>query len=311
MLGGGSRRQEAGGRAPRTWLLLALAIGLISGVLCAAVQFNAGSTAGDFTWAWRAANDLLAGRDVYQQAFGDDKVPYPLPAAFAALPFAFLPPQIASGVFFGLSSALLAWCLLRYGAPWWLLLFLSWPFWYNLIYVQWTPLLIGMAFLSPLLPLLLVKPQIALPLLIWHPFSRLGVGLFVAVGLVSLLVYPTWPFVWLSQISGYRGTTPPLLSLPLGPLLLLALLRYRDRRAWFLLLMALMPQRVVYDQLALLLVARTRRELLALVVCSWITLPALIVFDGWTDLPAGWPTWIVATLYLPALVVVLRRVPPR
>jgi hypothetical protein len=80
---------------------LALAIGLISGVLCAAVQFNAGSTAGDFTWAWRAANDLLAGRDVYQQAFGDDKVPYPLPAAFAALPFAFLPPQIAlSGVGF-------------------------------------------------------------------------------------------------------------------------------------------------------------------------------------------------------------------
>ena len=43
------------------------------------------------------------------------------------------------------------------------------------------------------------------------------------------------------------------------PAMLLALLRWRSREAWLLLLCALMPQRVVYDQLTLLLVARTPR----------------------------------------------------
>jgi hypothetical protein len=69
--------------------------------------------------------------------------------------------------------------------------------------------------------------------------------------------------------------------------------------------MALMPQRVVYDQLPLLLVASTGRQLTFLVVASWATLPALLYFGGWNSMPGGWQTWILATLYLPALLVVL------
>jgi hypothetical protein len=100
---------------------------------------------------------------------------------------------------------------------------------------------------------------------------------------------------------------PPLLSLPLGPLLLLALLRFRERRTWFFLAMALMPQRVAYDQLALFLLARSRKELIFQIACSWLTLTAILFFDGWTKLPGGWQSWIIMTLYVPALVVVLRR----
>ena len=46
----------------------------------------------------------------------------------------------------------------------------------------------------------------------------------------------------------------PLLVFP-GPLLLLALLRYRDRDAWLLLLAALMPQRWFFDAFTLWLIA--------------------------------------------------------
>ena len=136
--------------------------------------------------------------------------------------------------------------------------------------------------------------------------DRWGVILTVALLGLSLIAYPRWPWVWLGQISGYQGSVPPLFVLPLGPFLLLALLRWRDRRAWLVALMALMPQRVVYDQIPLLLVASTWRELLFLVGASWLTLPALLYFGGWQSLAGGWQLWIIATLYIPALLVVLR-----
>lgn len=304
-----------GARPPRHQpglrLALALSIGLASGLLCATILARGGAQAGDFTWALRAANDLLAGQEVYRHPVGDDIAPYPLPAAFFALPLAGLAPAAAAGVFFGLSSALLAWCLLREGRLWWLLVFCSWPYCYSLIFAQWPPLIVCMAFLSPLLPLLLVKPQIAIPMLVLQRPSWAGVALLGLVGLTSLALDPDWPFVWLGLLGGYKGAVPPLLSLPLGPLLLLALLRWRDRRAWFFLLLAIMPQRVVYDQLALLLLARTRRDQVLQVGCSWLTLPALLIFPSWQALPGGWQSWILVTLYLPALVVLLRRDEPR
>jgi hypothetical protein len=61
----------------------------------------------------------------------------------------------------------------------------------------------------------------------------------------------------------------PILVLPFGPLIVLALLRWQNREAWLLILMAVMPQRMVYDQIPLLLTARTPRQLLLLVECSW------------------------------------------
>jgi hypothetical protein len=69
--------------------------------------------------------------------------------------------------------------------------------------------------------------------------------------------------------------------------------------------MAAMPQRVLYDQLALLLVAGNLREMLILVLCSWISMPALLIVGGWYHLPGGWYLWIMLTLYLPALGILL------
>ena len=243
--------------------LIALCIGFVSGLLCWFALVRIGNGAGDFNWQLRAARDLLSGEDPYRYAPGEYNIPYPLPTALLALPLARLSPFLAGSLFFGVSGGLLAWLILRKGEPWRLLIFLSWPFFYALLFAQWSPLVACLYFTPAFLPMLLMKPQIALPLALTQRPNRLGAGLTFAVGIVSLVVYPSWPLVWLGQISAYQGMIPPFLILPLGPLTLLALLRYRDRKAWLLLLMAAMPQRALYDQLALLLVAGNRRETLA------------------------------------------------
>jgi len=143
-----------------------------------------------------------------------------------------------------------------------------------------------------------------LPLILTSKVSWKGLVVTALVLIASLLIYPTWPFVWLGKIGTYKGA-PPLFSLPLGPILLLALLKYRDRRACLLILMALMPQRVIYDQLALLLIASSALELSLLVLCSWLALPVLLSSGDWVHMPINWQFWIVLTLYIPALIVLL------
>ncbi|RPJ29634.1 MAG: hypothetical protein EHM33_00180 [Chloroflexi bacterium] len=287
-------------------LVLALIIGITAGILriqlAYAIAPLLGNGAGDFSFATLIARDLWHGLDPYRHGFGHDGVPYPLPAGLIAMPFAILPDELASGVFIGLSSFVLAWCLLSNGRTWPLLIFLSWPFAYAVLFSQWTPLLMCIWYLPALLPLVLVKPHIAFPLIMTSGVTRKGLILTFLLLLLSLIIRPTWPLVWLGQTGTYRGT-PPLLSLPLGPILLLALFKYRDRRAWLLILLALMPQRVLYDQLPLFLIATSGVEIIFLVVCSWLTLPVLFSSGGWTHVPVNWQFWIVLTLYLPALII--------
>jgi hypothetical protein len=284
---------------------LVFLLGLLSGLITymSLTLFQLGG--GDFGWSLRAARDLLAGRDVYGYPPGPLAIPYPLPAGFVGLLFAWLPAEIAAALFSGASTALLAWLMQTTGQHWRLSMFVSWPFIYGLLFAQWPPLIASMFFTPLALPLLLVKPQIALPLALTRMPSRIGLALTALTLLISLALYPRWPFVWLAQITAYQGTRPPLLVLPLGPLLLLALLRYRSRSAWLLLLCALMPQRMVYDQFIVLLVADSRRALLVLVVCSWLSAVALFTFGGWLAVPGGWQLWVLLASYLPALGVVL------
>ena len=284
---------------------IALATGVLFGMLCAYALSRIGNGAGDFGFQLRAGRDLLAGRDPYDSSPGPYNILYPLPAFLLAIPLSLLNDFVAGGVFFGVSSGFLAWLILDKGKPWQLLIFLSWPFFYALLYAQWSPLILCLYFTPAFLPTLLMKPQSALPLALTQRPNWLGVGLTIVIGIVPLVVYPSWPLVWLKQAFSYQGIIPPLLVLPLGPLMFLALLRYRERKAWLLFLMSAMPQRVLYDQLALLLVAGNLREMLILVFCSWISMPVLMIFGGWYHLPGNWYLWILLTLYLPALGILL------
>jgi hypothetical protein len=77
----------------------------------------------------------------------------------------------------------------------------------------------------------------------------LGVGLTLN-RIASLAIYPSWPLVWLGQISTYQGLFR-LCYNALRAIVSVGALRYRDRKTWLYLLMAVMPQRVLYDQMAL------------------------------------------------------------
>jgi hypothetical protein len=286
-------------------VLLSVFIAFVSGFFCYNI-LKATASKGDFYLSAQLARDLVHGVELYSRPTGPDTVPYPLTAALLALPLSFLPDPLASGVFMALICGLLTWLIVNSDKPWRWIVLTSWPFVYSLFFGQWTPLVMCLWFTPLVLPVLLVKPQISLPLVLTTKPGWRGIVLTVALGVLSLVVAPKWPWIWLSQLSGYKGILPPFFALPLGPLMLLAMIRWRRREAWLLLLMSLMPQRVVYDQLALLLVASNWRDLTFLSVISWFSLPALLYFGGWLSLPGGWQLWILAIHYIPALLVVLR-----
>lgn len=282
-------------------IVISAVIGLVSGLLCFLVLSRFQIAAGDFTWSIRAAADLVSGRDPYAYAPGEYAIPYPLTAAFAGLPFIAFPYEIGGALFFGLSTALLAFGLARESYTR-LLIFLAYPYWGCLIAAQWPPLLMAAALFPMLLPLTMIKPQIGLPIALTH-LTRRGVLLCVAFGLLTLAAMPNWPFRWLSQISDYQRFIP-FLILP-GPLLLLALLRYRSRDAQFLLIASMVPQRWFYDGFMLWLIPRTTREILVTAVLSWGT-----AIWRWNVTPSDIEQVglvSVLCLYLPMLGVVLLR----
>ena len=217
--------------------------------------------AGDFNWAVWMARDLLAHKNPYERA----TQLYPLPAGLFALPVAWLPRTLAGAIFYGASSTLMAFGLTRDGYRR-LLVFLAYPFWAGTLTAQWTPLLFAAALFPLLLPATMAKPQIGLPVAVTR-LSKTGVIACLGVLAVSFAVLPRWPWLWIAHFGEYQRFIP-LLIFP-GPLLLLALVRYRDKDAIFLLIAAAMPQRWFYDMLILWLIPKTRKEILVPALISW------------------------------------------
>lgn len=288
----------------RPRLAAAIAVGLLSALICGARLQSTGIVAGDYTWAWRGAQLLLAGENPYAliQPTGpypyNDKLYYPLPALLIAVPTSPLPGPLAGAVFLGLSSGLLCWGLLREG---WhrLPVFLSASYVYAVMTVQWAPLLTAAALLGGLAPALLAKPNLGLPILLAYG-RRIHYLLCAAVALLSLLIMPSWPREWLGSLSQHLNYTP-LLSW-FGPFLLLALIRWREPGARLLLGLAIVPQRLLYDQVSLWLLPTTLRGSLLLTVASWIgMLAGLLTRQG---------MWGLAAIYLAGLWLILEKTIP-
>src|ERR1039458_10205147 len=104
------------------------AIGLASGLFCWFLMKHFHQGAADLHWAIYAARRLLAGQNPYDTPHEQ----YPLTAAFLAFPFVHLQPEIAAGLFYGISSALLALGLTRYGYER-LFVFLAYPYWAGIL----------------------------------------------------------------------------------------------------------------------------------------------------------------------------------
>lgn len=275
-------------------------IGLVSGTFCWFLMKRFHQDAADFRWAIHLAERLLARQNPYDTPLEQ----YPLTAAPFGLPFVWMQREIAAGIFWGLSSFALAFGLTRAGYTR-LLIFLAYPYWAGILTVQWSPLIAAGAFFPLLLPAALAKPQIGLPVLLTRPSRRGWVACAVLV-LITLAIMPNWPVAWLHQATHYQHFIP-ILVLP-GPILLLSLLRYRERDALFLLLSACMPQRWFFDSFILWLIPQSRREIIWTVFLSWGA-----GIWRWYHFPHSFTEvgrWTVILFYIPMLIVILLRKPP-
>jgi hypothetical protein len=228
-------------------------------------------------------------------------------------PLAALPAPVAAAVFFGLSAGLLAFVLIPHGR-WRLLMFASPPMFQAATSAQWSPFLIACSLCLPAIGCLAVKPNLALPLMAMQTRSRawwsavIGGTILLAI---AFALQPHWLPEWLTEtriarrLGGYRI---PILS-PLGAVLALALLRWRRPEGRLLLVMSCIPQKMMfYDQLPLLLIPRSKREMQWAVAAS---LAAVIVASrhpwGTPEATTQLTPPVIVGLFWPALVMLLMR----
>lgn len=253
-------------------LLVSIYIGVMAFALAAAYRVYVQEAVGDLYFPFCAAGALVHGVDPYGGACrimwqGAIFPPNPLTTAMVAVPFLPLG-GIGAVTLWAVGVGLLSYGLMQDRAWWRLLVLLSPPVWVALQWLQWSPLLAAVYLLPGLLPLTLIKPQIGFPVALLRITWRRALGCVGFLAL-SLAIDPTWPLRWLPQTRSYDGFIP-LLLFPLGPLLLLALLRWRDERARLLFLMACMPQRGWYDLTLLWLIPQDPRELVLLLTVGWL-----------------------------------------
>ncbi len=290
-------RKDAASRSMRSRISVSLLIGIASGSFCWFLLHHFHQGAADFQWALRSAQHALTGTKLYDDPFEL----YPMTAALFAVPFLRLPAEIAAASFFGISSAILALGLTQKSYAQ-LFVFLAYPYWAAILTAQWTPLIMASAFFPLLLPASMAKPQVGLPVAATH-LTRRGITACAVWILLTFVLTPRWPWLWVQQWRHYNHFIP-LLLIP-GPLLLLALRRYRERDCWLLLLASLMPQRWFYDTFILWLIPKTRREILFTALLSWGA-GIWRWYHGPTSFAqvGRWADWWI---YLPMLLVILSR----
>ena len=296
-------------------LAAALLVGLLFGAYEDIFRSRLGDVPSDFSQPWLAGQLLREGRNPYQAIGPHGAVPhqfhliYPATAAVVAMPFGFVPQRAANALFVGFGAALLFWALTVRGFrnPQ-LLVFTAFPFIVAAQNVQWSPLLTA-ATIYPLLGFVYAcKPSIALAYWAAWPNAR---ALVAAAGLtvVTLVLWPWWPKEWLTQLGTVTHMSAPVTRWG-GPLLLLAALRWRRPEARLLLGLSCIPQTpVVYEAVPLFLLVTTLREgvgLMVVMMLLGLVLPTIPTqsYDAWMAASGAWMIWFV---YLPCLVLVLRR----
>ncbi len=277
--------------------MISALLGLITGSLCYFLLIKLRQGAGDFDWALHLARQFFA----HQNPYDTHAEQYPFTAALFAMPFLRLRPEVAGGVFYGISSALLAFGLCREGYRR-LLIFLAYPYWVGMLTTQWSTAIAAASFFPLLMPLAMAKPQVGLPIFLTRLSRRALLACLFIAGL-SLLLLPRWPLLWIKQL-GYYQHFYAILILP-GPLVVLAMIRWRDRDAWLLVLSSILPMRWFFDVFILWLIPKTSRQILFTVLLSWLAGAWRAYHPPETYIQAG--QWIVLSTYLPMLAIVLLR----
>jgi hypothetical protein len=297
--------------------IAALAIGVGAGLFSGLVALRPGA-APDFLFPLAGARYFLDGQNPYLAIRGDPSAAPPYNAPFAypftsvmpVLPLAGLAAPVALGLFFGLSSGLLAFFVTRHA--WWRLhVFMGAPFVVAATLGQNTPLVMVAGLVPAAGFLATVKPNVGLALLLRRPSLPAIAGCAVA-GLLSLAIFPSWPAHWLEALRGGLGNEHsyeiPLLQTG-GVVLGLAALAWRRASGRVLLALSAVPQALFfYDQILLWLIPRTRKQSILLTASSQLAfiLWYLLREGGDSIVRSAYP-YVIALLYLPSLLIVLRQ----
>jgi hypothetical protein len=300
-------------------LLVAVIAGLFAAVILRSLHSDSYSHAGDFTWVLIAARQWLHGINPYTAPINPALYPtpnpsplfYPFTSILAALPFSFLPDMTAAAAWVFLTVGLMTYAITQDG--WWRLpILLSAPLIECIGQVQWAPLLVCIWMYPTLLLLATLKPTLGIALAT-KKITKEGIIGVLAALLVSLILFPSWPLYWLNATTQTNIHVIPILFLP-GPLLLLALLKWKNPEARLFIAMACLPQVMFfYEQLPLMLVAKNLRRQLILAIVSWMP----YFFTRYIGTSEYWPKllpykdvlmptgWIIVFIYGCALVFVL------
>jgi hypothetical protein len=295
----------------RARVLIAVGLGLFAAAISWIGTHRPGFGVPDFHWWWVGARALIDGQNPYEavpRVIGPEfRLFHPLPAVILTIPLALLQPDVALSLFSGLSTAVLAIAVTRdsfHRLP----LFLSASFAHAAVMGQWSLMLTAAMVLPGLAFLGAVKPNVGLAI-VGESLSWRAALAMVGFAAITLIAMPTWPSEWLKQLPNSPYHFSPLRT-PVGFLTLLALLRWRRPEARLLVVLGMVPQSpFVYEALPLFLVPRTRFQTYGLVVGSDLALGVYLYARGMS--PDVFfrinGVAVVALMYLPALVMVMRR----
>jgi hypothetical protein len=297
-------------------VLLSTVAALAAGAI--AVRFHTADplASSDFAQVWAAARGWRHGLDPYAIVGPGLSFPwrfplvYPLTAVIAAWPMSFLPLTVADPLFVALGVGALTWALTGpFASPACLWVFASVSLLYVIQASQWSALLTAAALIPALSPLLICKPTLGLALWIAYPRARSAM-MCAALGTVSVLLRPTWIVSWLQQLKAVPHVAPLISYTFVGPLVLLALTRWRRPEARLLVALACIPLTpALYEAVPLFLLVRSRREGIVLAILT------AIAWIGWAFIPAAtyeaglaWSgKLMIWCLYLPCTAVLLSR----
>jgi hypothetical protein len=294
----------------RTRIAVATAVAIAALILVLWLRYGGRSDFSDFDQLWIGARALVHGHDPY------DAVPrgfpwplyYPLPAVLVAVPFVWFPKELAHAVFASISAGVIAFSLVS-GRTIRLLGLVSFAFIYALQQGQWSPLLVSAATFPSLGFLFAVKPTIGAALWTYRMSGR-ALALAALFTLASVIVMPGWIGEWRAAIAHSPHIRAPVTYLG-GPMVLLALTRWRRPEARLLVALSLVPQTfVAYETLPLVLVPSTRIEVLILGLGGLSAELIAIAINPPGDLVSSIGVrgpLLLAFMYIPALVMVMRR----